>query len=149
MFPEDCAYFLVRQIPSLPELHMEFLFEAVAGDLPEDCRNIIIQLHNHKREPHLLVSLPQYLLKYKILHEGARHLSRRKGRPKIEGMLLLADQFIVDSVTEFVGQRQHIVEGVSMVEQNISRMQDKMMRAEGAARLALCRIDVELSLVKK
>jgi hypothetical protein len=96
-----------------------------------------------------LIVLPrplQDLFQHEILHKGAGHLGSRCGRAEIKGILTPPYQLIVYAVAHFVGNGEDIVKPVCMVKQDVSRLSNGVMSAEGASGLPLPGIYIYLSL---
>ncbi len=126
---------------------MQFLLEPVAGDLAEDGRDVVVQFLHHDGEPQFVVRCREDLVEHEIFHEGARDLGRRGGRAEIEGMLLFADELVVDAVAQLVGDGQDVVQFSGVVQEDIRGLDQEMMHAEGAAVLALPGVGVDLSVL--
>src|SRR5208283_1247328 len=128
---------------------MEFFFKSIAGHLPEDGGNIIVELLHHDSKPQFIISRPEYLFKHKIFHEGTCNFCRGEGGSKIKGILFFSHDLVIDSMSQFVRQRQDVIKVVSMIQEDIGRLRNKVMSTEGTACLAFFWIYIKLAIFPK
>ncbi|HEX9021284.1 MAG TPA: hypothetical protein VF903_08495 [Nitrospirota bacterium] len=138
---------ILRQVASAPELRVQLLLETVAGRLPEDGRDIVVQLLHHDRKPQLIVGLAQDLVEDEVLHERACDLGGRSRGAEIEGVLLLFDELVVDAVAELMRKGQRVMEFSRVVQEDIGGLGHEVVHAERAAVLAFFGVRVDLAVL--